>query len=47
MLAKSGLPANPVIDADGNYTNRIALTVGEETITLLIPPPPDSWKFNP
>jgi len=36
----------PIRDTEGNYTNRVTLTLeGDATITLLIPPPPDDWDI--
>ena len=47
LAAKAGLAVTPVLDDDGNYTNRIMVPVGEQPITLLIPAPPDTWRFDP
>ena len=47
-MVKAGLPFTPVVDPDGNYTNRVTVTTPEGVvITLLIPAPPDDWKFAP
>lgn len=47
-MVRSGLPFEPVRDADGNYTNRVNVTTPEGVVfTLIIPPPPDDWKFTP
>ena len=50
QLLRSGLPATPVRDADGNYTNRVEFhpPLGGDNppkITLLIPSPPDDWDL--
>jgi hypothetical protein len=50
-MLRTGLPFEPVVDADGNYTNRFVINppAGSDTpkITLVIPPPPDDWNlFN-
>ena len=51
LMMKAGLPVEPVIDTDGNYTNRVILdlpTLAPGTsVALLIPAPPDGWKFDP
>jgi len=49
LMVKSGLPVQPVVDDDGNYTNRVLLDLagGLPQVQLLIPVPPDGWKFDP
>jgi len=46
LMVKAGLPFEPVADEHGNFTNRVSVpTLSGVGITLLIPPPPDDWKF--
>jgi hypothetical protein len=47
LMAKAGLPITPMVDDDGNYTNRVTLTLESGPITLMIPAPPDTWRFDP
>jgi hypothetical protein len=49
LMAQNGLPVTPVLDGDNSYTNRVELALPSTggTITLLIPPPPDTWRFDP
>jgi hypothetical protein len=49
-MLRSGLPVEPVLDPNGNYTNRVLIRppLGGDLppeITLLIPPPPDGWSL--
>lgn len=49
-LARSGMPVTPVRDEDGNYTNRLTVCPPQggdnpPKITLMIPPPPESWDL--
>jgi len=48
LMMKAGLPFEPVVDDDGDLTNRVtvATSLPNLTITLLIPPPPDGWKMD-
>ena len=46
-MSKADLPFQPVLDDQGNYTNRVTVTTPEGVvITLIIPPPPDDWRFD-
>lgn len=44
---KYGIPLSPVVDDQGNFTDRftLALEGGAITITLVVPPPPDEWTM--
>jgi hypothetical protein len=49
----NGVDANAVVDADGNYTDRIEVVLSRPpsgvvagftvTLTLIVPPPPSDW----
>jgi hypothetical protein len=43
---KQGVFFKPVVDDDGNYTDRIMLPLGEGEITFVVPPPPDDWSLT-
>jgi hypothetical protein len=46
-MARAGLPFQPVLDDEGNYTNRVEVTTLEGVVvTLIVPPPPDDWRFD-
>ena len=47
QMLRSGLPFEPVLDPEGNYTNRVTVgpPQGGQRITLVIPPPPDDWDL--
>jgi len=49
----AGLDVRPILDDDGNYTDRFALdvdrfdrgeSVGSVVLTVVVPPPPDEWE---
>jgi len=42
-----GLHATPVLDEHENYTDRIAVALGESMITVVVPPPPEDWPLAP
>lgn len=44
LALNQGLHATPVLDAEGNYTDRIAVSFGEDMITVVVPPPPENWE---
>jgi hypothetical protein len=56
VALNNGLDALPVVDADGNATDRITVQlqrpadvfepVVDVTITLVVPPPPDDWRLD-
>lgn len=49
LAVKNGLGVEPVLDADGNYTDRLVLTNLQNSdwnITIVIPPPPDDWVLT-
>jgi len=45
---RHGVPLAPILDDDGNYTNRIVLGIphAHVTVTLVVPPPPDDWQLE-
>ena len=43
---RHGLHAVPVMDEDGNYTDRFAIDVGGQPLTLIVPEPPDDWELT-
>lgn len=50
IAKRNGVPLEPVVDDDGNYTDRLTAELkdsdwGPVTITLVVPPPPDDWKM--
>jgi len=46
-MQKAELPFTPVTDEHGNLTNRVTVpTPVGVVLTLIIPPPPDDWKFT-
>ena len=45
IALRMGVPARPVMDDDGNYTDRMVVEFGPNvTIALVVPPPPDDWS---
>jgi len=47
LAMRYGIPARPVVTAEGEYTNRLTCEVeGGATVTLVVPPPPDDWTFD-
>jgi len=51
LAMREGLPARPVTDEAGNYTDRLTLDLGVVpddgfTVTVVVPPPPDDWTFT-
>jgi len=50
IAVRNGVPASPVFDDDGNYTDRINIRIGDTaaervTLTVVVPEPPDDWKL--
>jgi len=45
IALRNGVPLEPIYDDDGNHTNRLRLKVGNGTITLAVPYPPDDWSL--
>ena len=44
---RHGIPLVPVVDFDGNYTDRVTYTTpGNSVITFIVPPPPEDWSFD-
>lgn len=45
IAIENGLPAEPVLDDDGNYTNELAIkwANAQRTIVVVVPPPPEEW----
>ena len=47
---RAGVDARPVVDDDGNYTDRLVIELPDQaepvayTITVVVPPPPDDWS---
>ena len=41
---RHGVPARPVLDEDGNYTDRIMIE--QLGIELIVPEPPDDWTID-
>ena len=47
LAMRNGLPARPIVDDAGNYTDRLVVDLKPGmTITLVVPPPPDDWTFT-
>lgn len=47
MAMKHGVPVQNEMDAEGNYTDRLAVTLAEDwTLVLVVPPPPDDWTMG-
>ena len=45
-MIKAGLTGiEPVYDEAGMVTNRVTVTTPDGAVTLVIPPPPDGWRF--
>lgn len=42
---RNGVRAEPVIDDDGNYTNRLRIPALDPRLELIVPPPPDDWTM--
>lgn len=42
-IANKITPVVPVLDEDGNYTDRLLLHLGPVEVEVIIPPPPDDW----
>jgi hypothetical protein len=42
---RHGVQLEPIVDDDGNYTDQLRLVHAGLDITLIVPPPPDDWKF--
>lgn len=41
---KHGLDIKPMVDDEGDYTDRLVVTFpGERSVTLVVPPPPPEW----
>lgn len=53
IALKHGIDLAPEVDDAGNYLPRLTLRLraGPDrpaaTVTLVVPPPPDDWTFNP
>lgn len=45
IALKHDLDARPILDEAGNYTDRIAVPLGEHVITVVVPPPPQGWSL--
>lgn len=51
IALKNGVPVRPVLDAAGNYTDRICFTGWDNCngviveITMIVPPPPVDWEL--
>ena len=49
---RAGVEVTPVVDADGNYTDRLTVVLPDRTepveyiITVIVPPPPDDWGLT-
>lgn len=45
VFGEHHIPATPVVDGDGDYTDRITLDLPhiDGTITVVVPPPDDGW----
>ncbi len=44
----NGVDAEPVLDDDGNYTDRLAIPLADRgdnlvSVTVVVPPPPPDW----
>ena len=48
VARRHGVDAVPVVDDAGNPTDRIAVRVRRDdvTVTVVVPPPPDDWNFT-
>lgn len=51
IALRNGVPAKPILDDAGNYTDRIAFTGWDASdgvvveITMIVPPPPVEWEL--
>lgn len=49
IALQNGVDAVPVLDEDGNYTDRLTIPWcrGDDLvhITVVVPPPPDDWEL--
>jgi hypothetical protein len=45
---RNGLTAYPVLDDAGNYTDRITIPFGADSVTLtvVVPYPPEDWTLD-
>jgi hypothetical protein len=43
IALKNGVPAVPVVDEDGNFTDRLSIPIGDNNITVVVPEPPPEW----
>lgn len=50
LAMQAGLPVRPVVDAAGDYTNRLSLDLGGEDagyiVELIVPSPPADWTLS-
>lgn len=47
IALRHGLPATPVLDDAGNYTDTIRIAADDEgaiSLSVVVPPPPEDWK---
>lgn len=45
-LAKHSFRSTPMVDDEGDYVPSVAIEVGNETIVLDVPEPPDEWALS-